>query len=97
MRSMTPNKNGRTESYFGNESQERQDPLRVHLARGRQSGPGKVIRWLMVRAGLRRVRLRSTPIAEELDPIPHAHVGSGRAKTQNAVQLLAHREPLLRR
>ena len=50
----------------------------------------------MVRAGPRRVRLGSTPIAEELDLVPHTRAGGGRAKTQDAAQLLADREPLLR-
>ena len=43
------------------------------------------------------MRLSSTPIAEELDLVPHTHGGHGRAKTQDAAQLLADREPLLRR
>jgi hypothetical protein len=50
----------------------------------------------MVRAGFRPVRLWSTPIAEELDLVPHTRGSCGRAKTQDAAQLLADREPLLR-
>jgi hypothetical protein len=46
---------------------------------------------------LRRVRFSSTPIAEELDLVPHTHGAHGSAKTQDAAQLLANREPLLRR
>jgi hypothetical protein len=51
----------------------------------------------MVRAGFRPVRLWSTPIAEELDLVPHTRGSCDRAKTQDAAQLLADREPLLRR
>jgi hypothetical protein len=39
----------------------------------------------------------STPIAEELNLVPHSVGRNGSAETQDAVQLLANREPLLRR
>jgi hypothetical protein len=41
--------------------------------------------------------LASTPVAEELGLIPHTRQCHGRAKTQDAAQLLADREPLLLR
>ena len=44
----------------------------------------------------RRGCLSSNPIAEELDLAPHTPDGYGRAKTQDAAQLLANREPRLR-
>ena len=43
------------------------------------------------------VRRASTPIAEELDLVPHGRHGRSGAKMQEAAQLLANREPLLRR
>jgi hypothetical protein len=43
------------------------------------------------------VRRSSTPIAEELDVVPHSRDGRSGAKTQEAAQLLANREPLLLR
>jgi len=39
----------------------------------------------------------STPVTEELDPVPHGRGGRGCAKMEQAAQLLANREPLLRR
>jgi hypothetical protein len=39
----------------------------------------------------------SSPIAEKLDLIPQTLGGARRAKMQDATQLLAHSEPLLRR
>src|ERR1700693_5630184 len=38
-----------------------------------------------------------TAIAEEFDLVAHTHRGRGRAKIQDAAQLLAYGEPLLRR
>jgi hypothetical protein len=43
------------------------------------------------------VRLSSNLIAEEFDAVPHTRGGRRRAKAQDAAQLLADREPLLRR
>jgi hypothetical protein len=48
-----------------------------------------------IRVFLKWVRPPSTPIAEELDLVPHTRGGHGSAKTQDAAQLLANREPLL--
>ena len=39
----------------------------------------------------------STPVAEELDLIPHSREGLSGPKMQETAQLLANREPLLRR
>jgi hypothetical protein len=43
------------------------------------------------------VRRLSTPIAEELDFVPHGRDGQSGTKVKDTAQLLANREPLLRR
>src|SRR5208283_3633887 len=48
-----------------------------------------------IRTSASSVDTGSTPVAEELDPVPHTRGSRGGAETQDPAQLLADREPLL--